>query len=376
MTQHSMRLKKAVLRKVQMRLKSPFATSFGTLQDKLFWLIELIDEEGVSGWGESAAFAVPWYNEETVKTNEHMIEDILLPLLSGTLEHPLEVMERFSRIRRNNMAKATLEGAVWDLFAKKLNKPLAKVIGGKKKEIDVGVSIGIQPNVDALLDLIGQHKQEGYKRIKIKIKPGWDVEVLKKVRKRFPNIPLMADANSAYKLADLNHLNQLDDFDLMMIEQPLGHDDIIDHAKLQESLKTPICLDESINSAEDARKAIELKSCRIMNIKIGRVGGLAESKAIHDLCLNNGIVVWCGGMLEAGVGRAHNIALTTLPGFSIPGDTSGSSRYWHEDIIEPEVIVNDGVISVPSKPGIGYQVDRSKLKKYTLTEKKLEIKTF
>lgn len=375
MEQHSIRLNKAILRKVQMRLKNPFATSFGTFQDKQFWLIELIDEEGISGWGESVAFAVPWYTEETVKTNEHIMEDILLPLMEGSIDHPNEVKERFSRIRRNNMAKAALEGAVWDLYAKKTNVPLASAIGGEKNQIDVGVSIGIQKSVDALLEVIQLRIDEGYKRIKIKIKPGWDIDVIHQVRRHFPDIPLMADANSAYTLNDLDHLKQLDDFGLLMIEQPLSHDDIVDHAKLQKVLDTPVCLDESISSTEDARKAIELGSCRTINIKIGRVGGLAESKAIHDVCQANGIAVWCGGMLEAGVGRAHNIALTALPGFTLPGDTSGSSRYWHEDIIEPEVTVDDGVIHIPSKPGIGFEVDRNKVKKFTLLEKKIMIKS-
>lgn len=367
-------LERAVFRKVQMRLKAPFATSFGTFRDKEFWLIELIDRDGTSGWGESVAFAVPWYNEETVKTNEHIMEDVLLPLLADApIGHPDEVNERFSPIRRNNMAKAALEGAVWDLYAKKQGITLAKALGGEKKEIDVGVSIGIQPNVEDLLAVIERRLDEGYKRIKIKIKPGRDVDVVRGVRSHFPDTPLMADANSAYTLADIDRLKQLDDFHLMMIEQPLAHDDIIDHAQLQKQLKTPICLDESIHSAEDARKAVELGSCGIINIKIGRVGGLTESKKIQDYCTEHGIPVWCGGMLEAGVGRAHNIALTTLPGFILPGDTSGSSRYWEQDIIQPEVVVHDGVIHVPSEAGIGYEVNREVLERHTVETKIIEL---
>ncbi|HET7628868.1 MAG TPA: o-succinylbenzoate synthase [Bacillales bacterium] len=367
---HVIHLDRAVLRDVSMRLKAPFQTSFGTFQDKSFILVELLDKDGVNGWGESVAFAFPWYNEETVETNRHMIEDILLPLLfESPLRHPDEVRERFSAIRRNNMAKSALEGAVWDLYAKKIGMPLAEALGGEKKQIDVGVSIGIQPSTEALLEVISRHVASGYKRIKLKIKPGTDVELLRDVRRHFPEIPLMADANSAYTLNDMDRLKALDDFDLLMIEQPLAHDDLIDHAVLQQQLDTPICLDESIHSYEDVQHAIKLGSCKIINIKIGRVGGLTEAKRIHDLCAEHGIPVWCGGMLEAGVGRAHNIALTTLPQFLLPGDTSASSRYWEADIIEPEVTVTNGIITVPETAGIGYDVDRQQLDRLTKNKK-------
>ena len=236
------------------------------------------------------------------------------------------------------MAKSALEGAIWDLYAKEQNITLAQALGGKLTDIEVGISIGIQENISDLLSLISQYVQDGYKRIKLKIKPGWDVEIIRQVRQQFPDIPLMADANSAYTLQDINSLKELDNFNLMMIEQPLAHDDIIDHAQLQKHLNTPICLDESIHSEEDARKAIQLGSCRIINIKIGRVGGLTEARKIHNLCLSYNIPVWCGGMLESGIGRAHNIALTALPNFSLPGDTAASSRYWDQDIILPEEI--------------------------------------
>lgn len=369
MAEEAMNLAKIVLRRLKMKLKSPFTTSFGTMKTKDFYLIEAHDTDGFSGWGESVAMSYPWYNEETVKTNEHIIKDFLIPLLfQSPVHHPDEVRQRFAPIRRNNMAKSALEGAIWDLYAKRKGIPLATVLGGDKKQIDVGISIGIQSSVEDLLDLIEGYGNEGYKRIKVKIKPGWDVDVIKAIRDRFPDIPLMADANSAYTLADLNHLKRLDDFNLMMIEQPLAHDDIIDHAVLQKQLSTPICLDESIHSAEDARKAIDLGSCRTINIKIGRVGGLTEAKHIQELCMEKGIDVWCGGMLEAGVGRAHNIALTTLPQFTLPGDTAGSSRYWEEDIISPEVTVKDGVIEIPQKPGIGYAVDLDTVAKYTVGE--------
>ncbi|MBU9712601.1 o-succinylbenzoate synthase [Bacillus tamaricis] len=357
-------IKKVILHQVRMTLKAPFTTSFGTFQDKDFFVVEMIDNAGRTGFGESVAFSSPWYSEETVRTNEHMMKDFLIPLLlEKPLEHPDEVFQRFSGIRRNNMAKAALEGAVWDLYAKRLSVPLAQALGGKKKEIDVGISIGIQSSVQELVRLVENFAEQGYKRMKIKIKPGWDVDVLKEVRKVFPTLPLMADANSAYTLKDLEHLKQLDDLDLKMIEQPLAHDDIVDHATLQRALSTPICLDESIHSLEDTRRAVELGSCKIINIKIGRVGGLSEAKRIHDFCMDRNIPVWCGGMLEAGIGRAHNVALTTLDNFVLPGDTAGSSHYWDEDLIEPEVVVKNGVIHVPDLPGIGYEVNRKALEK-------------
>lgn len=337
-------LKKVKLHRLKMTLNNPFTTSFGTFTDKDFLVVEMIDADGVCGWGESVAFVSPWYNEETVETNYHVIEKFLIPLLSEPIHHPDELSARFSNIRKNNMAKAAVEGALWDIFAKKQEVPLYQVLGGEKKEVEVGVSLGIKESVDDLLKEIEQYVELGYKRIKMKIKPGWDVEVIKEVRQHFPDILLMADANSAYTLKDIEHLKQLDDYNLMMIEQPLSHDDIIDHAKLQSELSTPICLDESIHTLEDARKAIELGSCKIINIKIGRVGGLTEAKKIHDYCERAGIPVWCGGMLESGVGRAHNVALSTLNNFTLPGDTAASSRYWQRDIISPEVQVDKGKI--------------------------------
>lgn len=365
-----MKLKEVKLRHLKMTMKAPFATSFGSFQDKEFILLEAIDDLGNSGWGESVAFEVPWYNEETFKTNWHMLEDFLIPaLLNKEITHPDEVSEIFSSIRKNNMAKSTIEGAVWDLYAKRNQITLAKALGGEKKKIEVGISIGIQKSVEDLLQLIEGYVAEGYKRMKVKIKPGWDVDVMRQVREKFPDILLMADANSAYRLTDIDHLKQLDEFNLMMIEQPLASDDIVDHAKLQAKMKTPICLDESIHSLEDTRKAVELGSCKIINIKIGRVGGLTEAKKIHDYCQEQGIAVWCGGMLESGVGRAHNVALTTLPNFIMPGDTAGSKRYWEKDIITPEVVVEDGYITVPENAGIGYAPDLAVIEKYTIMEK-------
>jgi o-succinylbenzoate synthase len=360
-------VREVILHRMVMQLKDPFTTSFGTFQEKEFFIIEMIDDAGNSGFGESVAFTSPWYSEETVETNKHMMENFLIPLLlEEPIHHPDEVSGRFQTIRRNNMAKAALEGAVWDLYAKRNHTPLFKALGGNRQSIDVGISIGIQPTAKDLLHVVDGFVNEGYKRMKIKIKPGFDYEMLKEVRRHFPDTLMMADANSAYTLKDIELLKKLDELDLMMIEQPLSHDDIIDHAKLQAKISTPICLDESIHSFEDARKAVELGSCKIINIKIGRVGGITESKKIHDYCAEQGIAVWCGGMLEAGIGRAHNIAITTLPQFVLPGDTAGSSRYWDKDIIEPEVVVKNGVITVPDKPGIGYEVDRKALESFRI----------
>lgn len=362
-----MQITEVTIRKMKMRMKFPFSTSFGTMQDKHFLLLEVHDELGNTGWGESVAFAAPWYTEETVETNLHMIRDFLIPLLLGKeIAHPDEVGTLFSPIRGNNMAKAALECAVWDLYAKRKGIPLAEALGGQREQIEVGISIGIQKDLASLIDTVHRYLEEGYKRIKVKIKPGAEMNILRGLREAFPNVPLMADANSAYSLDDIDLLKQLDEFDLLMIEQPLGHDDIVDHAILQKQLKTPICLDESIHSLEDVRKAVELGSTKVINVKIGRVGGLSEAKRIHDYCTEKGIPVWCGGMLEAGIGRAHNIALTSLPNFTLPGDTAGSSRYWEKDIIEPEVIVEDGYIAVPTDPGIGFKPNLTTIKEYTM----------
>lgn len=358
-------IKNIIIHRLNMRMIDPFATSFGTMQDKEFYIVEVVDTDGNHGYGEGVAFSIPWYTEETIKSNLAIIEDFLIPILrDNVIEHPNDLFPLFDRLRGNNMAKAAIEGAVWDLYAKREGVPLAKALGGKKTEIDVGISIGIQPSIRELLNKIEHFLAQGYKRIKLKIKPGHDVDMLREVRKAFPDTPIMADANSAYTLDDIALLKQLDDLNLMMIEQPLQHHDIIDHAKLQKELQTPICLDESIHSLYDAQKAIELGSCKIINIKVGRVGGLSESIKIHDYCEEHGIPVWCGGMLEAGIGRAHNVAITTLANFILPGDTAGSSRYWKKDIIKPEVVVENGVIKVPTSPGIGYEVDEEALEAF------------
>lgn len=360
-------IQEITIRKMKMTMKHPFTTSFGTLHEKDFLLLEAKDELGNSGWGESVAFSAPWYNEETLETNLHIIQDFLIPLLLGKeIGHPDEVSKLFSAIRKNNMAKSTVEGAIWDLYAKRNQMTLAQALGGERDKIEVGISIGIHEDVEDLIATVRGFVEEGYKRIKVKIKPGYDVEVMRELRKQFPDVPLMADANSAYTLDDIELLKQLDAFDLTMIEQPLASDDIIDHATLQKQMTTPICLDESIHSLEDTRKALELGSTKIINIKIGRVGGLTEAKKIHDYCMERGIPVWCGGMLESGIGRAHNVALTTLPNFVLPGDTAGSSRYWEEDVITPEVVVEDGYITVPTAYGIGYEPNFNAMDKFTV----------
>lgn len=365
-----MKLDQITVRHIKMPMKAPFSTSFGTIDEKEFLLIEAKDQSGNVGWGEAVAFVEPWYTEETLKTTWHMLEDFLIPiLLHKEIGHPDEVSTLFSSIRRNCMAKASIEGAIWDIYAQQTKQSLAQALGGDKERIEVGVSVGIQSSTEALIDLLKGHVNKGYKRVKVKIKPGHDVEVIRAIRAEMPDLPLMVDANSAYTLDDMNVLQQLDAFNLLMIEQPLAVDDIVDHAKLQRKLKTPICLDESITSYEDARKAIELGSCGVINIKIGRVGGLTEARRIHDLCEENDIPVWCGGMLEAGIGRAHNIALTSLTNFVLPGDTAGSSHYWYEDIITPEVIVEDGYIHVPQTAGIGYTPNMKVIDKLTISKK-------
>lgn len=361
-----MKINEVNLYKVEMRMKNPFTTSFGTEQDRLFILVEVKDEDGLTGWGECVTSEKPLYIEEFTESSWIMLNKFLVPMiLKKEIEHPDETHELFKDFKRNHIAKSAINGAVWDLYAKSKGISLAKALGGVKSEIEVGISLGIEENMEDLLENIKEKTEEGYKRIKVKIKPGKDIEVIDKVRERFPNIPLMVDANSAYTLDDIDTLKQLDQYNLMMIEQPLTAGDLIDHAKLQKEIETAICLDESIHSYDDARKAIELGSGRIINMKIARVGGLTEAKRIHDLCVKENIDMWCGGMLESGVGRAHNVAITTLANFTLPGDTAASSRYWDKDIIEPEVTVDQGILKVPTGPGIGYEVNREELLKHT-----------
>lgn len=356
-----MRVRKLTLREIHLPLIAPFQTSFGTTSLRRIPLIEA-DVDGTVGWGESTAGEDPYYSYETVETAWHIVRDFLWPALKGReFSSSSEVTEIFAQVRGHNMAKAGVETAIWDAEARQKNIPLAKLLGGTREEIASGVSIGIQPSIAELIKKVEKELAAGYQRIKIKIKPGSDIEPARALRERFPRIRLMVDANSAYTLEDAALLKQLDAFYLIMIEQPLGHDDIYSHAALQRQLETPICLDECIHDYEHARAAIEIGACKIINIKLGRVGGHAEARKIHDLCQAKSIPVWCGGMLESGIGRAHNIAMSTLPNFTLPGDVSASRRYWTEDIIDPEVEVTPrGTIRVPSAPGIGYtpRIDR------------------
>ena len=355
-----MKVTEVTIYTLKMKMKTPFVTSFGAVEDKTVLVIKAKDQSGVIGWGEGVAFDAPSYTEETAKTTLHMLEDFLIPmLLRKELAHPAEVNELFKPIRRNYMAKAAIEGAVWDIYAQLKGQSLAQVIGGVRDKVAIGISIGLQPTEDELFRVIEDYVAQGYKRVKVKIKPGRDIELIQAIRARFGNLPLMADANSAYTLADLPLLKALDEFGLLMIEQPLAHDDLVEHAILQKELITPICLDESITSLADMKRAVMLGSCKVVNLKIARVGGITEAKKIHDYCVGRGIAVWCGGMLEAGIGRAHAVAISSLSGFTLPGDTAGSSRYWHEDIIEPEIKVKDGFIQVSKKTGLGYKVKES-----------------
>lgn len=350
-----------------MRMKHPFTTSFGTVQDKLFIVVEAYDEQGFCGYGEGDAFEIPWYTEETVESCWHMLKDFFIPtLLHKEIAHPKETRDYLAVYRRNPMAKAAIETAIWDLYAKRINLPLYEVLGGTKKTIDVGVSIGLQPTTEQLYEKIEQALQRGAKRIKVKIKPDNDVELVKTIRARYPDVPLMVDANSAYTLEDMKVLQELDRYNLLMIEQPLGADDLIDHAVLQKQLKTPICLDESICSLKDAKTAIALEAGRIFNIKIARVGGIEEARRIHEVASEAGIRMWGGGMLEAGIGRAHSVAIATLANFTLPADTSGSSQYFEEDLITPEVVVQKGLIHLPKKAGIGYAVNKDAYERFTI----------
>jgi o-succinylbenzoate synthase len=344
-----------------------FETSFGRSYDRTFVLIR-VEGDGGEGWGESVAEANPYYSSETTETVWHIIAGFIAPLIIGKrFDHPREVYPALKRIRGHNMAKAGVEMAIWDLYAKSIGRPLSAVLGGTRTRIASGVSIGIQDSLDQLLEKVDKELAAGYQRIKIKIKPGWDIDAVERVRAKFGNIGLQVDANAAYTLADADLLARLDPYDLLLIEQPLDYDDVMDHATLQQRITTPVCLDESIHTVRIARDAIEAKACRIINIKPGRVGGHQASIELHDLCAANGIPVWHGGMLESGIGRAHNIHLASLPNFSLPGDIAASKRYYQPDLIEPAIdIASDGTIEVPTAPGIGVNIVRDRIDKATL----------
>jgi O-succinylbenzoate synthase len=364
---------KIVLRQIAMPLVHFFETSFGRTTHRKIILVE-VASDGVSGWGEVTCGENPFYNEEWTDAAWLIVRDYVAPrVMNAAFASAAEVAERTEHVRGHFMARGGVEAACWDLEARLNGVPLWKQIGGgARREIPCGVSIGIHDTVPQLLETITKEVAAGYQRIKLKIKPGRDVEVLREVRKAFPSIRLMADANSAYTLADSDRLKRLDEFNLMMIEQPLAHDEIIDHATLQAKLQTPICLDECIRTVHHAEQAIRMHACGILNIKLGRVGGFREAKRVHDLAQVHGIPVWCGGMLESGIGRAHNIALSTLPNFVLPGDVSASKRYWARDIISPEVEVSPhGTIAIRDAPGFGYDIDLDYLKHVTVREETL-----
>ena len=362
-----MKIESIELRHIRMELVSPFVTSMGTEYDEEHIIVR-VDGEGVTGWGESVAEGTPFYSYETVTTAWHILKDFLIPSVLGkNIDTVAEAIALNEKVRGHRMAKAGLEAALWDALAKQQGISLSAMLGGTRKKVAVGVSIGIQESVPELISKVESYLREGYARIKIKIAPGLDLQFVKALRKEFPALLLQVDANSAYTLSDVDIFRQMDEYGLSLIEQPLGYDDIYAHSKLQREITTPLCLDESIHSVDDTRAAIELGSCRIINIKPGRVGGFTESVKIHDYCASVNAPVWHGGMLESGIGRAGNVALASLQNFILPGDISASKRYYREDIVEPEFVVNpDGTMDVPVKPGIGVEVNSRMLDKVTV----------
>ena len=362
-----MKIDVITLREVQMPLVHFFETSFGRIYSRRILLVS-VEGDGLRGWGECVAGEDPFYSSEWIDSAWPTITRYLAPVLAGkTLSQGREAASLLGKVRGHRMAKAALENAVWDAEAREKKQPLWKLLGGTRREIACGVSIGIQDSHEQLLEKIATEIAAGYRRIKLKVKPGWDLNVLEKVRSRWSDITLSVDANSAYTLDEFEHLRKFDQFNLLMMEQPLWNDDVYYHARLQKELRTPICLDESIESARDAACAVETGACKIINIKVGRVGGFSEAKKVHDVCQANRVPVWCGGMLETGIGRAHNIALSTLENFSLPGDVSASKRYWKEDVIEPEVEVSrEGMIAVKDDAGTGYRVREDLIEKLTV----------
>jgi O-succinylbenzoate synthase len=371
-----MRIDGAELRLIELPLVAPFTTSFGT-QTVRSCLVVTLHGDGISGHGECVAMEGPWYSYETVGTAELVMREYLLPMLLGReIDDPIEIWDQFARVRGHNMAKAGLEMAAWDLFARLQNRPLAQILGGSHDCVAVGVSVGIQASPAELIETVRGYVNAGYRRIKLKIAPGQDTDYVRAVRQAFPTTLVQVDANSAYTLADAPIFKAMDDLDLLLIEQPLGPDDIVDHAELQRQLQTAICLDESIHSPDDAHHALDLGSCRIINIKPGRVGGHRRSREIHDLCWSRGAPVWCGGMLETNIGRAHNVALASLPGFTLPGDISASARYYAHDIAQPDFVLNDdSTLSVPPGPGIGVEIDRRALERVTVRSEEFSART-
>ena len=367
-----MKIEALTLREIKMPLVDFFETSFGRIYERRILLVS-VQCDGVTGWAECVADGAPFYSSEWIDSSWLTIQHWLAPAILGKIiDHPAESARLMARVRGHRMAKAAVENALWDAAARQQQQPLWKLRGGKLREIPCGVSIGIQDSIEQLLDKIERELAAGYRRIKVKVKPGWDLNVLERIRSRWADITLSCDANSAYTLDQVEHLRKFDQFNLLMIEQPLWDDDICNHSRLQPQLRTAICLDESIHHARDAAQAVEIGACRIVNIKVGRVGGFSEARKVHDVCAAHKIPVWCGGMLESGVGRTHNIALSTLENFRLPGDVSASKRYWKEDIIEPEVEVSaQGMIAISDQPGTGYRVLEDRIEKLTVRKETL-----
>jgi len=364
------------LREIGLPLKAPFETSFGTTHERRILIIRVFDADGAVGYGECTAPEWPFFNHESIDTAWTVIAKFIAPMIANAgIRTAADVSRALAPIRGNRMAIGGVEAAIWDLEAKLAGCPLWRHLGGTRDEINCGVSIGLQSSTEVLLDKVKREVDSGYQRIKLKIKPGQDIELAKAVRQEYPDILLSVDANSAYQLErDTELFKRLDDFCLLMIEQPLAAGDLVDHAKLQREIRTPICLDESITCLADAKHAVELGACGIINIKLGRVGGHSEARAIQEFAMGHDIPVWCGGMLESGIGRAHNIAMSTLPGFTLPGDVSASARYWNEDIIDPAVTVSEkGTISVPDTPGIGYHVDEMRINSFTTRQENVDL---
>jgi O-succinylbenzoate synthase len=359
------KIERVEVRGIRLALKRPFETSFARTTTREFLLIA-VSEGGETGYAECVADRLPDYLPETNQTALHVLKDILIPsVLQGEIKHPEEL--RFPHVRGHQMAKASVEMAAWELLARQQGVPLSRLLGGTRSTIPSGVSIGLQESVAALVRTVENELHSGYQRIKIKIKPGRDMDLVAGLRERFPDLPLMVDANSSYTLADTPLFQELDRYGLMMVEQPLAWDDMVDHATLQKAIQTPVCLDESIHSAEDVRRAHSIGACRIINLKVGRIGGFAEARTLEALCRAKGIPLWCGGMLESGIGRLANVHLQTLPGFTLPGDTSASERYFEEDLVDPPVVVSkEGTIRVPDGPGIGHSIVFSRVERATV----------
>ncbi|MCA1558160.1 MAG: o-succinylbenzoate synthase [Acidobacteria bacterium] len=371
-----MRIELIELREIRLGLVHFFETSFGRTTERRIILVRAVCEDGAEGWGECTAGEGPFYSEEWTETAWPTINEFLAPTVIGKdFESASDASALMRRVRGHRMAKAAIETACWDLEARRSGVPLWRHLGGVRPEVSCGVSIGIQDSFEALLEKIERELSAGYQRIKIKIKPGWDLKILESVRARFPTVPLMADANSAYTLNDVQLFRAMDEFNLMMIEQPLAHDDILEHARLQALIRTPLCLDESIRTLMDARHAIDAEACRIINIKLGRVGGHAQARRVEEEARLRNIPVWCGGMLESGIGRAHNIAMSTLAGYTLPGDVTASARYWEEDIIDPPVVVSaQGTIRAPEANGIGFEIKHKRIDSLTVRREEIRAR--